>query len=292
MASPGSAAAGLAAISLSDEPPQHPDAHAHAGSDGSEASPAASQPGSRRSLLCSGSAMPKKRLNTACHFCDHAAQRSGRRKVALQIACSSPFCRKVYCSRRACISKLSSIVTLKNINEFRAFKAKLESNESSFVCPHCSDESTCAGPQCHKRWSLKQSRAEVPDGPIRKSKRRKSSMFSSYSSSSSSFSKSESSFTSSMAAITLSQALQTSVTKPYTRVCIPSVVPPISATSMGPAALHYRHRRASLALSQPQSTDTTTAASSCFSFVVPKPYRIDASNARTHMHTLFQRSKP
>eukprot|EP00475_Leptophrys_vorax_P015976 TRINITY_DN22362_c0_g1_i1.p1 TRINITY_DN22362_c0_g1~~TRINITY_DN22362_c0_g1_i1.p1 ORF type:complete len:525 (+),score=122.33 TRINITY_DN22362_c0_g1_i1:268-1842(+) len=96
--------------------------------------------------------MASKRVNTACHFCDHAAQRAGRTAVALQVACSTPDCRKVFCSRPACRRKLPKSLSVQTREEFEAFKYRVDRGETIFVCQHCEDQSSCPGPQCQKRW--------------------------------------------------------------------------------------------------------------------------------------------
>jgi hypothetical protein len=107
------------------------------------------------SLRMSEAAAAKKQ-NSACHFCDHAARRSGRHKVAEQVACSLENCRKVFCSRRACIAKLRGPGVPQTIEEFRQWKRVIESGEMFFVCPHCVDQGECQGPQCRKRGQAKQ----------------------------------------------------------------------------------------------------------------------------------------
>eukprot|EP00475_Leptophrys_vorax_P034864 TRINITY_DN5682_c0_g1_i1.p1 TRINITY_DN5682_c0_g1~~TRINITY_DN5682_c0_g1_i1.p1 ORF type:complete len:379 (-),score=49.27 TRINITY_DN5682_c0_g1_i1:128-1264(-) len=99
-----------------------------------------------------GSCSPSKRVNAACHFCDHAARRPGRNAVALQVACSAPGCRKVFCSRPSCRKKLPAALGLNSREEFLTWKNAVEAGMMTFICQHCADQSTCPGPQCHKRW--------------------------------------------------------------------------------------------------------------------------------------------
>ncbi|CEO98074.1 Uncharacterized protein PBTT_03705 [Plasmodiophora brassicae] len=112
-------------------------------------------------------AAPKKQ-NSACHFCDHAARRSGRHKVAEQVACSLENCRKVFCSRRACMAKLRGPGAPQTIEEFRLWKSVIESGQVFFVCPHCIDQGECQGPQCKKRIKSKTGDAHSVDSFDRK----------------------------------------------------------------------------------------------------------------------------
>ena len=120
--------------------------------------------------------------------------------------------------------------------------------------------------------------------------------------------------TSSMAAITLSQAIcahkDTEQPSPSPSTTAPAchphpdgvagapMVPPITATCMGPAALHYRLRLAAMALSSQNATNKDmsnavgTKKDDGFSFVVPKPQRLRDNNAmHQHIRNLFQSSK-
>ena len=110
--------------------------------------------------------VPKK-LNSACHLCDHPAQRPHRSKIVQLIACHSLNCRKVFCSRPACARKLNAVDAegdaIQIIPEklFIQWRTRAESGEvPQFICPHCTDEPTCPGPQCRKRQKVRQKRIE------------------------------------------------------------------------------------------------------------------------------------
>jgi hypothetical protein len=114
-----------------------------------------------------GSCSPSKRVNAACHFCDHAARRPGRNAVALQVACTAPGCRKVFCSRPSCRKKLPVELGLNSRDEFLTWKNAVDSGIINFTCQHCADQSTCPGPQCHKRWQkrvMRMHNSPVPPG--------------------------------------------------------------------------------------------------------------------------------
>lgn len=99
---------------------------------------------------------PEKRRNSACHLCDHAAKRNMRLKIALQVPCCALDCRKVFCSRQACIKKLGRIGVTDD-DSFEKWKQRVESGKEIFVCPHCTDESSCPGPQCSRRLTKRKS---------------------------------------------------------------------------------------------------------------------------------------
>ena len=103
----------------------------------------------------------KKKVNLACHFCDHAARRPGRQKTALLISCQSPHCRKVFCSRPSCFKKLPAELGIQSPDRFCEWKRQVESGVAgmTFICPHCRDEAGCPGPQCAKRWRKRLARA-------------------------------------------------------------------------------------------------------------------------------------
>jgi len=119
----------------------------------------------------------KKKVNSACHFCDHAARRKGRETIALQIACSSGDCSKVFCSRPLCVKKLPAELGIKHYDDFVRFKCLLESGATTFICPHCTDALNCPGAQCFKRWQRKRGveKTSGSNGEKRSSKRRQSS---------------------------------------------------------------------------------------------------------------------
>eukprot|EP00475_Leptophrys_vorax_P030416 TRINITY_DN4553_c0_g1_i1.p1 TRINITY_DN4553_c0_g1~~TRINITY_DN4553_c0_g1_i1.p1 ORF type:complete len:233 (-),score=53.22 TRINITY_DN4553_c0_g1_i1:134-832(-) len=112
-------------------------------------------------LSSSGSNTTKakvKKINNACHFCDHAAVRSGRRKIAMQVACSRASCKKVFCSRPSCIKKLPACLNVRSHDEFALWKSNVDNGLTVFICPHCQDERSCGGPQCLKRYQIKMTR--------------------------------------------------------------------------------------------------------------------------------------
>ena len=108
----------------------------------------------------------KKKVNLACHFCDHAARRPGRQKTALLISCQSPHCRKVFCSRPSCFKKLPAELGIQSPDRFCEWKRQVESGVAgfTFICPHCRDEAGCPGPQCAKRWKKRLARANNKRG--------------------------------------------------------------------------------------------------------------------------------
>jgi hypothetical protein len=103
-----------------------------------------------------------KKLNSACHLCDHAAQRPNRKKIAELIACCTVNCRKVYCSRPGCVKKLNPAdfsgkpVDIFSIDQFIEWRSLVEQRKlPPFICPHCLDELNCPGPQCQRRTKRK-----------------------------------------------------------------------------------------------------------------------------------------
>ena len=109
----------------------------------------------------------KKKVNLACHFCDHAARRPGRQKTALLISCQSAHCRKVFCSRPSCYKKLPAELGITSPDRFAEWKRQVEAgqNGATFVCPHCRDEAACPGPQCAKRWKKRHARMQAKKTP-------------------------------------------------------------------------------------------------------------------------------
>ena len=77
----------------------------------------------------------KKKINLACHFCDHAARRPGRQKTAMLVSCSAPHCRKVFCSRPSCYKKLPIGLRINTWEGFVEWKRQLEMGLVVFVCP-------------------------------------------------------------------------------------------------------------------------------------------------------------
>lgn len=111
----------------------------------------------------------EKKQNIACHFCEHAAKRRGRRKVALLVACSIPGCRKVFCSRPGCCKKLAesipSLPNIENNQDFGTWKVEVDAGRTYFVCPHCLNDQQCAAPQCRKkRMRLSLGKGGAADG--------------------------------------------------------------------------------------------------------------------------------
>ena len=73
------------------------------------------------------------------------------------VACQADGCRKVYCNRPACASKLANAISALAPDSafhesFVDWKANVDSRMLRFVCPHCLDEASCPGPQCSKRY--------------------------------------------------------------------------------------------------------------------------------------------
>jgi hypothetical protein len=125
-------------------------------------------------LTPTADAASKKKMNNACHFCDHAAVRSGRRKIAMQVACTRAGCKKVFCSRPSCIKKLPEYLNVHTYDDFALWKHNVDSGIDTFVCPHCQDERTCGGPQCLKRYEIKKNRKAQSSGSSTRRKSRSS----------------------------------------------------------------------------------------------------------------------
>jgi len=102
----------------------------------------ASPPTSRFPLLLpSNISSPNnsKTRNSSCHLCNNTAITA---QYDLVLDCLK--CLRVYCMRPNCMKKLR----LDSLEQFKSFKQGVDEGLTEFICPHCTDNTTCIGAAC------------------------------------------------------------------------------------------------------------------------------------------------